>query len=86
MFQQMAILGGLRASARKRLYNGAIQSIKHLLPLSIDLEGLKYLSLLLSVGKRKRDKSEHLLVPPSQLFSVLSLREDKVPPSMLRQP
>jgi hypothetical protein len=42
------VVGGLRAPAMKRSHGDAIQTIKYLLLLTVDLEGLENLSLLVS--------------------------------------
>jgi hypothetical protein len=60
MALQMAMFGGLTASARKRSHTDAIQTIKHLQPLIVDLEGLETTSTLLSIGE-ERNPSEHLM-------------------------
>jgi hypothetical protein len=47
----MAVVGWLCASARKYPDTDTILTVKCLLPLVIDLEGLEHLSLLLSTGE-----------------------------------
>jgi hypothetical protein len=61
MAVHIAMVAGLHASAKKCSHTNSIQTIKYLLPFIVDLEGLEYLSLLLS-REDERDPSRHLVL------------------------